>query len=306
MQIVSNVRNLSEIYPGITIALGTFDGIHVGHQKIISRAVSLAKEINGTSVVFTFSNHPLSVVAPERCPQQLVSQDQKSELIQDLGVDVLLTIPFTADFLTLSAVEFINLMLENLRPKNIVVGPNYFFGYKRSGTPELLRTVGNMHGFGVEVHPIVYVNDRIVSSTLIRQMIAKGYVDQVIPLLGRPVSITGIVIHGAKRGRKLGYPTINLALDTQLVIPADGVYAVSLMIGNIKYSGIANIGTNPTFNETDRRLEVHILDFVGNLYGEAVTVSFLKHLRGQMTFSSSEELKLQIFQDIKFAQGYYV
>ena len=232
MEIVKKIIALNEKYPKITIALGTFDGIHMGHQKIISRAVDLAKQINGTSVVFTFSNHPLSVVAPQRCPLQLVTQDDKAELISELGVDILLTIPFTADFLQLSPASFIDLVLKNLSPKHIVIGPNYYFGYKGTGTPEILQISGRQYGFNVEVHPTVYVNNTIVSSTLIRQMITDGNVAQAAQFLGRPVTINGIVIHGAKRGRELGYPTINMEISNQFVMPADGVYAVSLTIEN--------------------------------------------------------------------------
>ncbi|WP_378952419.1 bifunctional riboflavin kinase/FAD synthetase [Pelosinus sp. sgz500959] len=305
MEIIKEITNLTEKFPRMTIALGTFDGIHLGHQKIISRAVELAKEINGTSVVFTFSTHPLAVVAPKRCPLQLVTQDDKAELIEKLGVDVLLTIPFTPEFLKYSAEQFIDLALKNLDPKHIVIGPNYFFGYKRSGTPELLQQAGIQHGFKVEIHPIVYVDDVIVSSTLIRKLIGNGHVDQAAHLLGRPVKVNGIVIHGAKRGRKMGYPTVNLEIPNHLILPADGVYAVSLTIKNIQYNGIANIGNNPTFQGTDRRLEVHILNFSGDLYGQSITVCFLKHIRGQVTFADAEGLKSQIYHDIKAAEVYY-
>jgi riboflavin kinase/FMN adenylyltransferase len=217
----------------------------------------------------------------------------------------LLTIPFTPEFLKISPENFINLVVENLSPKHIVIGPNYYFGYKSTGTPELLQSAGVQHGFNVEVHPTVYVNDKVVSSTLIRQMITDGNVDQAAQFLGRPVTINGIVIHGAKRGRELGYPTINLEIPNQFILPADGVYAVFVTIGNDKYDGIANIGNNPTFNGIDRRLEVHILRYSGNLYGQEVSVSFLKHIRGQITFANSEELKVQISQDIQAAQIYY-
>lgn len=305
MKIFNNIVKLNACFPGITIALGAFDGIHIGHQKIISRAVNLAKEINGTSVVFTFSNHPLSVVAPQRCPLQLITQEYKAELIQELGVDILLTIPFTTHFLQLSAVQFINLVTENLSPKQIVVGPNYFFGYKRSGTPQFLEEAGIQHRFNVEIHPIVYVNDTIVSSTLIREMITHGNIEEAAQFLGRPVTLSGIVIHGNKRGRELGYPTINLSISNQLIVPADGVYAVSVSIGMTQYNGIANIGNNPTFNGIDRRLEVHILNYSGDLYGQSVTVFFLKHIRGQITFSNAAELKLQISSDIKASQIYF-
>jgi len=304
MEIITKLTNLNQRFSGVTIALGTFDGIHLGHQKIISRAVELARQINGTSMVFTFSNHPLSVVAPQHCPQQLVTQEYKAKLIEKLGVDVLLTLPFTPQFLKLSATEFIHLTLGNLSPKHIVVGPNYFFGYKRSGTPEFLQAAGDKYGFNVEIHPTVHIDDTIVSSTLIRQLISAGNVDQAAHLLSRPFAFTGTVIHGDKRGRQLGYPTINLKIPQQLILPADGVYAVVVTINNIQYNGVANIGNNPTFNGIHRRLEVHLLDFDDNVYGQVVSVSFLKKIRGQITFSNAEQLKIQIFEDIAAAKSY--
>jgi len=305
MEIVTQVTALNVKYPGITMALGTFDGIHLGHQQIISQAVDLARQINGTSVVFTFSNHPLSIVAPERQPLQLVTQEDKAELIAELGVDILLTIPFTPEFLQLSATDFIRLLWENLSPKHIVVGPNYYFGYNRSGTPEMLQQAGKKNGFDVNIHPIVYLKNTIVSSTLIRKMISAGKVEQASFLLGRQFKIKGLVIHGEKRGRTLGYPTINLEISNQLLLPANGVYAVTIDIGRIQYNGIANIGTNPTFNGIQRHLEAHILDFTGDLYGTTVTVTFLQHIREQQKFSSADELKMQIGQDIKAAKHYY-
>jgi len=305
MEIVTQLTALNVKYPGITMALGTFDGIHLGHQQIISQAVDLARQINGTSVVFTFSNHPLSIVAPERRPLQLVTQEDKAELIAELGVDILLTIPFTPEFLQLSATDFIRLLLENLSPKHIVVGPNYYFGYNRSGTPEMLQQAGKKNGFDVNIHPIVYLKNTIISSTLIRKMISSGKVEQASSLLGRKFKIKGLVIHGDKRGRTLGYPTINLEISNELVLPANGVYAVTIDIGDIQYNGIANIGTNPTFNGAQRHLEVHILDFTGDLYGTTVTVTFLQYIREQQKFSSADELKMQIGQDIKAAKHYY-
>ncbi len=305
MEVLNQLTTLKDQYPRITVALGTFDGVHIGHQKVISRSVESAKQLNGTSVVFTFSNHPLSIIAPERCPLQIITQDDKVELIEKLGVDILLNIPFTAEFLKLSASQFIRLLLDQLNPKHILIGPNYFFGYKRCGTPELLQKSGLQYGFTTEINPTVYVDDVMVSSTLIRQMIAAGQVHQAANLLGRPVTLKGMVIHGAKRGRLLGYPTINLGIASGLAVPQNGVYAVELIIQDNQYNGIANVGTNPTFHDIGRRIEVHILDFSGDLYGEAVTVRFLNHIRNEQTFSNSEELKLQIAKDIVAAQKYY-
>ncbi len=305
MEVLNQLKTLKDQYPRITVALGTFDGVHIGHQKVISRSVESAKQLDGTSVVFTFSNHPLSIIAPERCPLQIVTQDEKVELVKNLGVDILLNIPFTSEFLKLSASQFIHLLIDQLNPKHILIGPNYFFGYKRCGTPELLQKFGLQYGFTTEINPTVYVDDVMVSSTLIRQMITTGQVQQAAILLGRPVTLKGRVIHGAKRGRLLGYPTINLGIASGLAVPQNGVYAVKLIIQDNQYNGIANIGTNPTFHDIGRRIEVHILDFSGDLYGETVTVRFLNHIRDEQTFSNSEELKLQIAKDIVAAQKYY-
>ena len=305
MEVLNQLTTLKDQYPRITVALGTFDGVHIGHQKVISRSVESAKQLDGTSVVFTFSNHPLSIIAPERCPLQIITQDDKVELIEKLGVDILINIPFTAEFLKLSASQFIRLLLDQLNPKHILIGPNYFFGHKRCGTPELLQKSGLQYGFIVEINPTVYVDDVMVSSTLIRQMITAGQVHQAATLLGRPVTLKGRVIHGAKRGRLLGYPTINLGIASGLAIPQNGVYAVELIIQDNQFNGIANVGTNPTFHDIGRRIEVHILDFSGDLYGEAVTVRFLNHIRKEQTFSNSEELKSQIAKDIVAAQKYY-
>lgn len=305
MEILNQLTTLKNQHSRITVALGTFDGVHLGHQKVISRSVELAKKLEGKSIVFTFSNHPLSVIAPERCPLQIITQEDKAELIEKLGVDILLNIPFTAEFLQLSALQFIELLMDTLNPKHILIGPNYFFGYQRLGTPQLLQEAGLHYGFKTEINPIVYVDNIMVSSTLIRQMIRTGKVDQAANLLGRQVTLKGTIIHGAKRGRLLGYPTINLDVDPSLVIPHNGVYAVELIIQDIRYNGVANVGTNPTFNDIRRHIEVHILDYSGDLYGQFVTIGFIKHIRNELTFENIEDLKLQISKDIAIAQKYY-
>jgi riboflavin kinase/FMN adenylyltransferase len=299
MKIFTQMTNLRKQFSNIAVALGTFDGVHVGHQKIIQRVVQLAQEIDGTSVVLTFNNHPLSIIDPKRCPLQIVTAEDKTDLIQSLGVDVLLTIPFTPQFLKLSPSEFITILLDNLKPVNIVIGPNYSFGYKSTGTPEVLQQAGMKYGFKVEVHQAVYVDHSVVSSTAIRQMIATGDVKTATRFLGRPLRIRGKVITGEKRGRILGYPTANLAITEGLAVPEDGVYAVHIYIESTRYKGVANVGTNPTFDNINRRIEVYVLDFQGDLYGEFVAVDFLERIRGEIRFLSVEELKTQIFHDIQ-------
>lgn len=302
MEVLTQMTNISRQYKKIAVALGTFDGVHVGHQRIINRAIEYAKEQNGISVVFTFSNHPLSVVAPERCPLQIITPEYKSKILSRMGVDVLLSIPFTPQFLKLSPEAFLQLLQDNLNPDYIVVGPNYSFGYKSAGTPELLKAAGKAGRFQVEIHSPVYVDSQLVSSTLIRQLAGDGDVSQAAKFLGRPLRIQGEVVHGDQRGKLLGYPTANINIASGMVIPANGVYAVSISYDHKCFDGVANIGTNPTFEGTERRIEVHLLNFAGNLYGRTIELDFLEHLRGEKTFSSANELKDQIHKDVGAAQ----
>jgi len=306
MKIFTQLADLKQQqFSQTAVALGTFDGVHIGHQKIIHQAVGLAASSGGASVVFTFANHPLSVINPRRCPPQIVTAEYKSELIQNLGVDVLLSIPFTEDFLRLTPEEFIILLLSHLKPANLVIGPNYHFGHKGSGTPETLKIAGQKHGFNVVVHPAVYVQNIMASSTSIRRFIHEGNIDQATLLLGRPPRVGGTVVTGDGRGKKLGYPTANIAIDNKLVIPANGVYAVEVQLDDKRYNGVANIGINPTFTEQTRRIEVFLLDFDANLYDQIILVDFLAKLRDEKAFHSVDELTNQIAQDISNAQKYY-
>jgi riboflavin kinase/FMN adenylyltransferase len=305
MEIFTQITNLAQRFPNIAVALGTFDGVHIGHQKVIGKAVDFARKSAGTSVVFTFSNHPLSAIAPEYCPLQLMAAEDKAQVLQELGVDVLLTIPFTEDFLHLSPEEFIALLRTNLAPRLVVVGPNYSYGNKSAGTPEMLKEAGQQHGFKVEVEPVVALDGTVVSSTHIRQLIREGKVQEAKKFLGRPVKLYGKVVPGEQRGRKLGFPTANIELQEDLAVPQDGVYTVRVSVAASVYYGVANIGANPTFSGKERRMEVHLLRFADNLYGAMLEVEFLDYLRGEKAFESTEALKAQISRDVKAAKQYF-
>lgn len=297
MKVLTQLDDVCQGFLNSSIALGTFDGIHIGHQKIISRAVQLAKSMNGSSVVFTFSNHPFCVLAPDRCPPQILSQQSKVHVIEKMGVDALVSISLTRDFLHLSPVEFIERLVKNLKPVHLVVGPNYSFGYKGRGTPKMLHDFGIKYGFDTNVLDAVYVGDTMVSSTLIRQMIADGDVERAMELLGRPFALAGKVIKGDGRGRLLGYPTANLAISEGFIIPGDGVYAVTVSIANKQYWGMANIGSNPTFNLNSPRIEIHVLDFIGDLYNQSIHVQFIRSIRKEIKFINSEALIRQLTLD---------
>lgn len=305
MQVYTRLADLGGGLAGSAVALGTFDGLHIGHQHIIRQAVALARETGGPSVVFTFSNHPLSVIDPSRCPPLIATAEHKAELIAALGVDILLAVTFDRDLLALAPAAFIALLADKLRPAHIVVGPNYSFGHRGAGTPELLARAGEQYGFTVIVPPAVAVDGVPVSSTLIRQTVLAGDVARAAALLGRPFRIGGIVAAGEGRGRGLGYPTANITPADGQVIPADGVYAAYVQAGGARYRAVANIGANPTFQGKQRRVEAHLLSFAGNLYGQAIQVDFLAKIRDEITFAGADALRAQIDRDVAAAAGYF-
>lgn len=306
MELCTELSQLKDKYANICIALGTFDGVHRGHQQVIGAAVARAREIGGTSLVFTFSNHPLSVVAPERCPVRLMSNEEKQIVMRDLGVDVLVNIPFTKEVLSIGAEDFIRMLIEAYEPKFVVVGPNYTFGYKNQGNSELLKEFGKKYGFEVKIHEAVCDTDDLISSTLIRGYINDGNVEKTADLLGRDFRLTSTVVHGDERGRTIGFPTANLDLPPEAAVPNNGVYAVrAITADGVTHSAVANIGTNPTFDGIYRHIEVHILDFAADIYGQELTIEFLAKLRNEQKFSGIEALVSQLHQDVETAKKYF-
>ncbi|HWR39694.1 MAG TPA: bifunctional riboflavin kinase/FAD synthetase [Patescibacteria group bacterium] len=303
MRIITRIEDL-ERFENVAVGLGTFDGVHIGHQRVISRVAQLAAVNNGTGVVFTFSNHPLAVIEPERCPLQIISQEEKAAVIESLGIDVLVSLPFTRHFLKIEPAGFIRLLLDKLDLRHIVVGPNYSFGYRGAGSPEMLRAAGKECGFSLEVMDALRLEDVLVSSTLIRQLVADGNMEKAAELLGRPWSLTQEVVTGDRRGHTLGFPTANMIFPADRLIPADGVYVAQVETPYGNYLGVANVGDNPTFNGRQRRMETHLMKFTGDLYGQVITVRFLKRLRGEMVFSSRQQLQEQIQRDIEAAISY--
>lgn len=299
---IESIRQCSPVY----MALGTFDGVHVGHQAIISHTVYQAKREQCISAVFTFSNHPLNLIDADRCPPLIITNEEKVRLIADLGVDILFNVPFTTELLELTPEKFIGKLVTNINLKHIIVGANFTYGYKGAGTPALLTAAGAQHDFRVDVVSMVDVAGVIVSSTAIRQLVIDGDVKQAATLLGRPIAITGKTIKGDQRGRKLGFPTANLAIVPGLLVPADGVYAVYVTNeAGITFNGVANIGNNPTFTRQTRRIEVHILDFDSSIYEQQLKVQFIDRIRGEIAFSNVEQLKKQMQADIEISRKRY-
>lgn len=305
MQRFSKITHLTDSYRGIVIALGTFDGVHIGHQSILQRARELAAGINGVSMAFTFQEHPLSVIFPERAPKRIRSLASKEEIIERLGVDILMNVPFTKNFAAISATGFLKLLQENFAPAYVVVGANYTFGFQGKGDSAFLQQRGEEYGFVSRIGESVLCNGKMVSSTLIRSLIAEGDLARVNEYLKWPLDYTGVVAYGEQRGRKLGFPTANIALDDAYALLPNGVYAVRVRFENMLYQGVANIGSNPTFEEVERRLEVHLMQFSGNLYGKKIRVDFLGKLRDETKFSSVEALVEQIQRDIEQARHFW-
>ncbi len=309
MQIFSSLADIKKSdknFPNLAVALGTFDGVHIGHQNVIAQAVKLAKEYNGTSAVFTFRNHPLAVIAPEKKPLFINDNLAKIRDIEELGTDVLINIDFTKEMCSMTPEAFMEMLKDYLSPKFVVTGPNYTFGLRGRGTPEMLQKEGSKYGFKAYMHHFVYCQNSMVSSTAIRQALLEGNLQQANQMLGRPFSIDEEVVHGKKRGRLLGFPTANLSISDERAMLPNGVYIVSAYVDGIKYNAIASIGTNPTFKDISRRVEVNIFDFDEYIYGKIIRVDFLQKIRREIKFTSVDALLNQMKKDVKTAKDYFV
>lgn len=304
MQIITKIEDIKK-YVGkgvVSVALGTFDGVHIGHESIISRAVDLSRLHGGKSAVFTFSNHPLSVLAPAKEPMQLGDSISKPYLIEKLGVDYLVNIPFTEKLAALSPDGFMDFLREYLHPMFVVVGPNFSFGAKGKGSPRMLVREGGQYGFQAEVAEEVQRKGRIVSSTRIRALVDDGDLVTSNEYFGHPFTMSGRVVHGDHRGRTIGFPTANLPITKKRAMLPNGAYAVNVILEGKEYMGIANIGDNPTFEGCYRRVEVHILDFSDDIYDAPLIVEFCHKLRAEKKFSGIDALVAQLKQDEKQAR----
>jgi riboflavin kinase/FMN adenylyltransferase len=285
------------------VTIGNFDGVHLGHRAILDRVRQRALELGGQAVAVTFNPHPIKVLRPDVNLPLLTTQDQKLKLLSDSGLDAVVVLPFSLEFAALPAREFVRqYFCERLRAREVVVGHDYCFGRGREGNIDLLKEMGTVLGFTVHVVWAVEVQGAVVSSSLIRAMLRLGKVTEASSLLGRPYGVSGRVVQGKGRGAKLlKVPTANLLTPNEL-LPASGIYAVWARLGDALLPGVANIGTCPTFDNTELSLEVHLLEFSGDLYGESMEVQFAVRLRDEQRFPSIEALAAQIHADIAAAR----
>ena len=303
MDIIIGIEAFNRSYPNTVLTIGNYDGVHLGHQKILSMVLQKAQEIKGTSMVMTFDPHPVKVLAPERDIKLLTTSEEKAKLIKAMGIDVLLFINFNKEFANMLPDDFINTVLvEKFQVREIIVGTNYAFGRHKKGTIELLRRRGEKYGFEVKAVRQVMVHGNVVSSSAIRSLLLKGAVYEASKYLGRAYSIEGSVIKGKGRGQNLlNIPTANITTPVEIA-PKEGVYAVKVGLKGKIYDGVANIGKNPTFGNQEVSYEVHLFNFSGNLLGQNLRVCFIDRIRGERTFPDVPSLVKQIRQDMESAR----
>lgn len=284
------------------LALGNFDGLHRGHQKIIERVKRGAAEHGGTPMAMTFDPHPPRVVRPDKAPPLLMTKAQRLEALHRAGIGCVAVVRFTRELSEWDPETFVRVALvEWLRVAEVWVGANFLFGHERSGNFSLLRMLGQRYGFRADkIDPVRY-KDFVVSSTRIRRLLGEGRVDEAGALLGHGYYVDGTVVEGRHRGREIGYPTANLATDNEL-LPPNGVYATTATIGGVVYPGLTNIGTRPTFGETNTTVETHVLGYEGDLYGRPLRLGFVLRLRDERRFDDVDALRAQIDADRRRAE----
>jgi riboflavin kinase/FMN adenylyltransferase len=308
MEIIIGLDQLRRSLVNPVVTLGNFDGVHLGHQKIFNRIKEEASRIHGEAIVITFDPHPLKVLSPERCPALLTPFRKKMMFIEQSEIKTVLCIDFSLPFAELSPQEFFNkILVEKVKARKIVIGYNYHFGKRQSGDIETLKELAAPFQIGVEVIEPLKMGQTIVSSSKIRELIKHGKVADASKYLGRDYLVMGKVMEGFKRGHGLGFPTANLELSEELY-PQGGVYAVDVVWKNQRLRGLANIGTNPTFFATREgkapplSLEVHILNFDREIYGDEIQVHFKQRIRDEIRFGSTSQLIDQIKKDVQWAK----
>ncbi len=303
MIIAKNIQDIEDAIAGSCVTIGNFDGVHKGHQKLIRLACSRAKARDLVSVVVTFDPHPLRVLRDDKNPPFITLTEQKLELISEHGPQVCLLLNFTMDMAKLAPEDFVKkYLLNGLNMKEMIIGYDYHLGKGRAGNFETLTKLGKKHGFTVDRLDPVSLEDAVVSSTRIRDLVQAGKVWAARPLLGRFYQVKGEVVHGMNRGgRLLGFPTANVKLVDEL-FPKPGVYAIWVEVDGEIRKGVANIGKNPTFGNDALSVEAHILDFKGDIYGADIRVHFVQRIRDEKKFSGIDELKDRIAKDVELGR----
>jgi riboflavin kinase/FMN adenylyltransferase len=304
MKVLRSITDLATLPGPLFLAIGVFDGVHLGHQAVISTSADHARKAGGTPVVVTFDPHPAKVLRPKEAPHLITATQHKIALIRDLGVAHLLVLPFDLNFAATAPEEFVRQLVANSRPlREICVGHEWSFGKGRAGNLALLQQLGLAQNFEVVGVDAVKLNGEVVSSTAIRKAVAEGNLVKATQMLGREYTILGTVIAGAKLGRQLGFPTANLSAHSEQ-FPPNGVYVAEARLAGVIYRGVANLGYRPTVSgeNPERLLELHLFNLDREIYGEEMEVRFLRYLRPEQKFENVEALKAQIGTDVAQAR----
>lgn len=303
MKVINGLKDIPHEFQGAFVTIGNFDGVHMGHVPIFEKLISEAHQENRKAVVITFDPHPKQVLHPDIKPFYLLTPlEEKIKLLDDIGIDGLILIPFDLEFSKTTAEAFVNdILWGKLHIRKILIGHDYAFGKNKVGNNAFLASFGKNLGFEVETIGAIKLGDETISSTRLRYAVLNGNVKLAATLLGRPYNISGIVIPGKSRGTVLGIPTANIKPNKEL-LPAHGVYAVIVDLEGNRHQGVLNIGFNPTFSDDALSVEVYLLDFTGNIYGEKLNVLFIDRLRDEVKFEKPGQLVKQIKRDIDQAR----
>ena len=285
------------------LTIGVFDGVHLGHKCLISQLVAQARQQDLLSGVVTFRQHPQEVLQPQTKLPFLTDLVERSDLLRNEGVEVIIPLSFTVELARLSARQFLSLLKKYLRMRGLVIGLDFALGRNREGNADTLRALGQEMDFSVTVVPAVIIDGEVVSSTAIRKALANGDMKKVHSLTGRPFNLQGRVVIGAGRGVALGFPTANLDIVLEQALPANGVYACWTYIDGQAYQSMTNIGQNPTFGDRKRAIEVYVVDYHGDLYGRELKLDIMERLRDEKKFSTVAELKEQMAEDVKHGKA---
>lgn len=304
MIIFNGIHKLNKSLGQVVATIGNFDGIHLGHQKIIEKVIHRGKELHLKKVLITFDPHPACVIMPSKAPKLINNRHQKIKILEELGIDILLFVPFDRDLSLMTAEEFLNEIMKKIAFSVIYIGENFRFGRNRSADCKTLAALGERLGFKVGCVSFIKANEKIVSSSLIREMVEKGHVEEASLQLGRPYSIEGKVVPGEGRGRMMNIPTANIQPYNEL-IPERGIYISEMVVEGSRYESVTNIGIRPTFDLSHQTIETHMMDFQNHIYGERVELFIHKKIRDEVKFESAEKLSERIQKDIEEMKKFF-
>ena len=305
MDTITSIEKIDTIKESV-VTIGNFDGIHKGHQVLIEKATEYAKKNNVISTVFTFNNHPVNYFKPNSI-KNIITNNDKIKILKTMGVDYIINIPFDEYMTKISGYDFVkDILIDKLGAKKIIVGHDFTFARNKEGNIDLLKELSKKNGFLLEIVNPVKIDDIRISSSYIRKLILDGKVEDARKYLGRNYKLSGEVIHSKKLGRTIGFPTANISIDDNIIIPKVGIYATKVYVNGTIYYGATNVGYNPTVNGNKLSIETNILEFNDDIYGKIITIEFLERIRDEKKFNGIEELKEQLQKDTKYIYKVYL